>query len=97
VRVAVDKLDRLLAQAGELAVTQIRIEQRLSELRELRRDLQDWRREWRGARGLRAGLSRATVPTASGAGTSALATETPLDDTLGRELRILLRFTERAE
>ena len=35
VRVAVDKLDALLAQAGELAVTDIRLEQRLGEVREL--------------------------------------------------------------
>src|SRR5438874_8219572 len=34
VRVAVDKLDALLAQAGELAVTHIRIEQRQRELRQ---------------------------------------------------------------
>ena len=54
VRVAVNKLDVLLAQAGELAVTHIRIERRHSEFKALRRDFSTWRRDWRTRRGLRA-------------------------------------------
>ena len=58
VRVAVDKLDALLAQAGELAVTHLRVRQRQSELRTLRDEADASRREWRNTRGLRAGLRR---------------------------------------
>jgi two-component system chemotaxis sensor kinase CheA len=56
VRVSVAKLDALLAQAGELAVAHIRIEQRLDELLALRGELDAWRREWRGTREPRAAL-----------------------------------------
>jgi len=84
VRVAVAKLDALLAQAGELTVTHIRVEQRLSDLRELRQDLYTWEREWRAARSLRSGLRGALgAERANGAA--------------GRELEALLRFTEHAE
>ncbi|MDQ6670916.1 MAG: response regulator [Chloroflexota bacterium] len=58
VRVAVDKLDALLVQAGELAVTHLRVRQRQSELRALRDEADASRREWRNTRGLRAGLRR---------------------------------------
>jgi two-component system chemotaxis sensor kinase CheA len=58
VRVAVDKLDALLAQAGELAVTHLRVRQRQSELRVLRDEADAARRAWRNTRGLRAGLRR---------------------------------------
>lgn len=62
VRVAVDKLDALLAQAGELAVTHLRVRQRQVELRTLRDDFDVSRREWRNTRNLRAGLRRADRP-----------------------------------
>src|SRR5262249_58261988 len=53
VRVAVAKLDALVAQAGELTVTHIRVDQRLNDLRELRQELHTWEREWRAPRGPR--------------------------------------------
>lgn len=89
VRVAVVKLDALLSQAGELSVTQLRIEQRLRQVRELRQDVAQWRREWRGSRGLRAGVRRAAGQPAG--------TEAQTGGTLRRELDGLLRFVERAE
>src|SRR5439155_10573623 len=58
VRVSVGKLDTLLAQAGELTVTGIRIGQRLEELHGLKRDLNNWRREWRAYRAPGANLRR---------------------------------------
>ncbi|MBI4495182.1 MAG: hybrid sensor histidine kinase/response regulator [Chloroflexi bacterium] len=85
VRVAVSKLDALLAQAGELAVTDIRIKQRLRELLELDQGLDNWCREWRSARGLRTNLLRA-VEQADGLGGS-----------LVRELQAYLELAERAE
>jgi two-component system, chemotaxis family, sensor kinase CheA len=85
VRVAVAKLDALLAQAGELAVTQTSVEQRLGELRSLRQDLLGWRRAWRGARPLRAGVERA-LP--------ALATE---DRRTRHDVQALLRLLDQAE
>src|SRR5438105_2234366 len=44
VRVAVSKLDALLAHAGELAVTSIRVGQRRADVREIQQQLRDWRR-----------------------------------------------------
>jgi len=85
VRVAVGKLDALLAQAGELAITDIRVKQRLSELLDLRQSLDGWRREWRLARGFRGRLRRA------------LAEANPSERGLVRDLEALLRFTEQAE
>jgi two-component system, chemotaxis family, sensor kinase CheA len=60
VRVDVDKLDALLAQAGELAVTNIRVEQRSRDSADLRRELDAWRRDWRAARALRRRVDAAT-------------------------------------
>ena len=82
VRVAVEKLDGLLSQTGELAITQTRIEQRLHEIRGLRDDLAGWRREWRQER-----LRRADVRRLAAIGDTALA----------QELESLLQFVERAE
>jgi two-component system chemotaxis sensor kinase CheA len=62
VRVAVNKLDALLAQAGELAVTHLRVRQRQTELRMLRDQVEASRREWRNTRSLRAGLRRRARP-----------------------------------
>jgi two-component system chemotaxis sensor kinase CheA len=85
VRVAVAKLDALLAHAGQLAVTHKRVEQRLGELRELREDLLSWRRAWRSARGVRASVQRA-MPTLTA------------DDGRGRhDLQTLLRLLDQAE
>ena len=44
VRVSTTKLDTLLAEAGELSVTQLRVARRLAELRELERELSAARR-----------------------------------------------------
>lgn len=56
VRVAVDKLDALLAQAGERAVTHFRVRQRQRELRILRDAADASQREWRDPRALRISL-----------------------------------------
>ena len=82
VRVAVGKLDSLLSQTGELAITHTRIEQRLEEMRALRQDLDGWRREWRNYRAPRADL-RDLVASTGGM--------------LSGDLEGLLRFVERAE
>ncbi len=85
IRVSVVKLDQLLSQAGELAVTHIRIEQRAGDMRTLRDNLLGWQREWRGQRMLRISLQRfADQADASDA--------TPI-----HEIEALLRFTERSE
>jgi two-component system chemotaxis sensor kinase CheA len=47
VRVAVNKLDLLFAQTGELAVSKIRIEQRLRDLKSIRGEIRDLQRSWR--------------------------------------------------
>jgi two-component system chemotaxis sensor kinase CheA len=47
IRVAVDKLDNLMAQAGELLVARISSEQRLTDMQELRAELTAWPRTWR--------------------------------------------------
>jgi len=62
VRVAVDKLDALLAQAGELAVAHLRVRQRQSELRSVRDEADASQRDWRKTRGLRARLRRGSRP-----------------------------------
>lgn len=84
VRVKVSKLDALLAQSGELAVTRIRVEQRLAELTEMRDALGSWRREWRASRRQRAALRRHLANLASEPG-------------LVREFESLLRQAERGE
>ncbi len=85
VRVAVAKLDALLAQAGELAVTHTRIEQRLSELRALHEDFQNWRRAWRAVLGVRAAV-RAALPTLGAANSRER-----------HDLEALLRVLDQAE
>lgn len=85
VRVAVSKLDGLLAQAGELMVTHTRIEQRQRELRELRQGLDGWRREWRAQRGVRRSLRRGSRSTPNGSGGPT------------REWELLLQWCEQAE
>lgn len=59
VRVSVSKLDALLSDAGELAVTRIRIEERLRELASLQKYLYDLKREARTGAQIRNGLWRA--------------------------------------
>ncbi len=85
VRVSIGKLDSLLAQAGELAVTHIRIAQRLAELREARDAFYDTRRDWRRCRSLRANIRRKS------------AAEQPGTSTVARDVEALLLFTEQAE
>jgi two-component system chemotaxis sensor kinase CheA len=58
VRVALTKLDTLLTESGELSVNQLRIGQRLSELRDLQRQLERLQREWTRSRPARARLRR---------------------------------------
>lgn len=84
VRVGVGKLDTMLAQSGELAVTRIRIEQRLAELTQLREAVGDWQRDWRASRRQRASLRRQIAGLTGEAG-------------LAREIAALLRAAERAE
>ncbi|MFC1960843.1 response regulator [Chloroflexota bacterium] len=52
IRVAVDKLDNLMAQAGELLVSRISTEQRLSEIQQIRHDAETWPRTWREIKNL---------------------------------------------
>jgi two-component system, chemotaxis family, sensor kinase CheA len=58
VRVSLTKLDALLTESGELSVTQLRISERLNELRELQRELEGWQRDWTKTRPARARLRR---------------------------------------
>ncbi|MEA2639559.1 MAG: two-component system, chemotaxis family, sensor kinase CheA, partial [Chloroflexota bacterium] len=84
VRVSVGKLDALLAQAGELVVTSMRVRQRLAELQEVRQQLRLRRRAWRGVSTTRGRLAGS----AAGAGVS---------DRDGREMQRLLAFMANAE
>jgi two-component system, chemotaxis family, sensor kinase CheA len=59
VRVSLAKLDTLLTESGELSVTQLRVGQRLGELRELQRQIERWQRDWSKTRPTRARLRRA--------------------------------------
>ncbi len=58
VRVALGKLDTLLTESGELSVTQLRISERLNDLRGLQRQLERWQRDWSKTRPARARLRR---------------------------------------
>jgi len=59
VRVSLAKLDALLTESGELSVTQLRIGERLNELRDLQRQIERWQRDWSKTRPARARLNRA--------------------------------------
>lgn len=59
VRVSLAKLDTLLTESGELSVTQLRITERLNNLRDLQRQLERWQREWSKTRPARSRLRRA--------------------------------------
>ena len=65
VRVSLEKLDTLLTESGELSVTHLRIAERLTEVRELQRQLERLQREWRKSRPVRARLRRGQVQSAS--------------------------------
>jgi two-component system chemotaxis sensor kinase CheA len=58
VRVALSKLDTLLTESGELSVTQLRIDERLTELRNMQRQLERWQRDWNRTRPARARMRR---------------------------------------
>jgi two-component system chemotaxis sensor kinase CheA len=60
VRVSLGKLDTLLTESGELSVTQLRIGERLNDLRGLQRQLERWQRDWSKTRPARARLRRDT-------------------------------------
>ncbi len=51
IRVPTARLDDLLAQAGELLVTRLRVAQQIEELSELQGLLTRWQKEWQRARG----------------------------------------------
>lgn len=46
IRVATNKLDTLMAQAGELLVAGLKIDQRLKDVEETSRAIEEWNREW---------------------------------------------------
>jgi two-component system chemotaxis sensor kinase CheA len=46
IRVATNKLDALMTQAGELLVAGLKIDQRLQEVLEIHHAIEDWTREW---------------------------------------------------
>jgi two-component system chemotaxis sensor kinase CheA len=46
IRVATSKLDSLMTQAGELLVAGLKIDQRLHDVEEVNRSIEDWNREW---------------------------------------------------
>ena len=46
IRVGTGKLDALMAQAGELLVAGLKIDQRLQEVGEVSHTIEDWNREW---------------------------------------------------
>jgi len=46
IRVATSKLDTLMTQAGELLVAGLKIDQRLKDVEEASRAVEDWNREW---------------------------------------------------
>jgi len=46
IRVATNKLDTLMTQAGELLVAGLKIDQRFKDLEEASRAIEDWNREW---------------------------------------------------
>ncbi|MCC7445759.1 MAG: hybrid sensor histidine kinase/response regulator [Anaerolineae bacterium] len=52
IRVAVSKLDDLMAQVGELLVSKMGAEQHLTDLQDLRRQLTHWPRTWREIKSL---------------------------------------------
>ncbi len=58
VRVALGKLDTLLTESGELSVTQLRISERLGELRAFQAELERWQSDWNKSRPARARVRR---------------------------------------
>src|SRR5215831_13831433 len=52
IRVAVGKLDNLMAQAGELIISRISAEQRVGEVRQIKQHLAHWTRTWRDVKTL---------------------------------------------
>src|SRR5262249_20832556 len=52
IRVAVTKLDNLMAQAGELIISRISAEQRVVEARQIKQYLAHWTRTWRDVKAL---------------------------------------------
>ncbi len=58
VRVAVEKLDKLMAESSELLVTRLQSEDRRTSINKLRRHYTQWAREWRKVRAAYVRLSR---------------------------------------
>jgi two-component system chemotaxis sensor kinase CheA len=61
IRVSAAKLDALMNQLGELLVTKIRTEQRLTQLRQAQDLLAGWQKDWLAARGSYGRLTRAAA------------------------------------
>jgi two-component system chemotaxis sensor kinase CheA len=56
IRVATNKIDSLMTQAGELLVAGLKIDQRLNEVQNMSRAIEDWNREWLKARAANSNL-----------------------------------------
>jgi two-component system chemotaxis sensor kinase CheA len=56
IRVATGKVDALMTQAGELLVAGLKIDQRLNEVDEIGREIEDWNREWLKSRATNSSL-----------------------------------------
>jgi two-component system chemotaxis sensor kinase CheA len=58
IRVQVGKLDALMAQLSELLLTKIRVEQRMSQLRDIEHRMEAWQDDWLGVRSTYARMVR---------------------------------------
>jgi two-component system, chemotaxis family, sensor kinase CheA len=63
IRVDTGKIDSLMAQAGELLVAGLKIDQHLNEVKELGHSIEEWNREWLKARAAYGGLGEADEQT----------------------------------
>ena len=80
VRITVSKLDRLMAEATELLIARMHGEEQHGEIRSLRQHHAKWQREWRGVRAAYIRLVRRY--------------QENMDEEMGSELPIILRFLE---
>ncbi len=91
IRVAVSKLDDLMAQVGELLVSKMGAEQHLTDLQDVRRQLTHWPRTWREIKSL--------LPHITGDGRQQLAALLARHDeqmqTLAREVNTLYQTMNR--
>jgi len=80
VRITVSKLDQLMAEATELLIARMHGEEQHGEIRSLRQHHAKWQREWRGVRAAYIRLVRRY--------------QDNMDEEMGSELPIILRFLE---